>query len=175
MLEALWGRMLISLATRVPPAVLDSWLRPCRLAAVEGDHVKIAAPNTYTRDWLHQHHTESLQAAAVKSSEAIHASRSTSTATPSPASAQNETEPPVAAQVSPSATPSTFLRRRQIRTNSRRPPPGESPSRHALTTPLFIYGGVGLGKPTSLHAVGHQIARLYPQLRLLYTLVGAFH
>ena len=64
MLESLWGRMLISLATKVPPAALDSWLRPCRLTAVEGDHVKIAAPNTYTRDWLHQHHTESLQAAA---------------------------------------------------------------------------------------------------------------
>ena len=64
MLESLWSRMLIALATKVPPAALDSWLRPCRLTAVEGDHIKIAAPNTYTRDWLHQHHTESLQAAA---------------------------------------------------------------------------------------------------------------
>ena len=34
--------------------------------------------------------------------------------------------------------------------------------------PLFIYGGVGLGKTHLLHAVGHQIARLYPSLRLLY-------
>src|SRR6266851_2755442 len=34
--------------------------------------------------------------------------------------------------------------------------------------PLFIYGGVGLGKTHLLHAVGHEIARLYPSLRLLY-------
>ncbi len=34
--------------------------------------------------------------------------------------------------------------------------------------PLFIYGGVGLGKTHLLHAVGHQIARLYPSLHLLY-------
>src|SRR5215470_9353922 len=64
MLDSLWSRMLVALGTRVPPAALDSWLRPCRLTAVEGDHIKITAPNPYTRDWLHQHHTESLQAAA---------------------------------------------------------------------------------------------------------------
>ena len=27
--------MLVALGTKVPPAALDSWLRPCRLAAVE--------------------------------------------------------------------------------------------------------------------------------------------
>src|SRR5215813_2956282 len=42
----------------------------------------------------------------------------------------------------------------------------ELPSR--AYNPLFIYGGVGLGKTHLLHAVGHQIGRLYPQLRLLY-------
>ena len=35
MLESLWSRMLIALATKVPPAALDSWLRPCRLTAVK--------------------------------------------------------------------------------------------------------------------------------------------
>jgi len=55
MLDSLWSRMLVALGTRVPPAALDSWLRPCRLTAVEGDHIKITAPNPYTRDWLHQH------------------------------------------------------------------------------------------------------------------------
>ena len=96
MLESLWGRMLISLATKVPPAALDSWLRPCRLTAVEGDHVKIAAPNTYTRDWLHQHHTESLQAAAREVLGGNpRVSLDIDRDAPSPA--PNATEPPVAA------------------------------------------------------------------------------
>ena len=98
MLESLWNRMLIALATKVPPAALDSWLRPCRLTAVEGDHIKIAAPNTYTRDWLHQHHTESLQAAArevLGGNPRI--SLDIDREAPSHAGDSNETEPPVAA------------------------------------------------------------------------------
>src|SRR6202171_5727111 len=165
-----WGaRILISWAQRVPPAVLDSWLRPCRLAAVEGDHVKIAAPNTYTRDWLHQHHTESLQAAArevLGGNPRI--SLDIDREAPSPAREPNETEPPVAAPgLSARYTFDSFVVGNSNQfAQAACQAVAELPSR--AYNPLFIYGGVGLGKTHLLHAVGHQIARLYPHLRLLY-------
>ncbi|MEM8961705.1 MAG: chromosomal replication initiator protein DnaA [Acidobacteriota bacterium] len=34
--------------------------------------------------------------------------------------------------------------------------------------PLFLYGDVGLGKTHLMHAIGHEIRRKYPQLRLMY-------
>jgi chromosomal replication initiator protein len=34
--------------------------------------------------------------------------------------------------------------------------------------PFFVYGGVGLGKTHMLHAIGHEIQRSRPQLRVLY-------
>src|SRR2546428_8606510 len=52
------------MSRKVPPAVLDSWVRPCRLLAVEGDHLRIGAPNPFSRDWLAQHHLDALQHAA---------------------------------------------------------------------------------------------------------------
>src|SRR6266536_159034 len=169
MLESLWSRMLIALATKVPPAALDSWLRPCRLTAVEGDHMKIAAPNTYTRDWLHQHHTESLQAAAREVLGGNpRVSLDIDRDTPSPANPPNATEPPGAAPgLSARYTFDSFVVGNSNQfAQAACQAVAELPSR--AYNPLFIYGGVGLGKTHLLHAVGHQIARLYPHLRLLY-------
>src|SRR5256885_9512295 len=42
----------------------------------------------------------------------------------------------------------------------------ELPSR--AYNPLFIYGGVGLGKTHLLHAVGHQGVRLFPGMAVVY-------
>src|SRR5579863_4847628 len=40
--------------------------------------------------------------------------------------------------------------------------------------PLFLYGGVGLGKTHLLHAIGHEIQRRHPQLRVLYLAAESF-
>jgi len=48
----------------------------------------------------------------------------------------------------------------------------ESPSRSY--NPLFVYGGVGLGKTHLLHAIGHQVARRHAGLKVLYLTAEQF-
>jgi chromosomal replication initiator protein len=48
----------------------------------------------------------------------------------------------------------------------------ESPS-HSYN-PLFLYGGVGLGKTHLLQAIGHEIQRKHPRLRVLYLAAEQF-
>jgi len=40
--------------------------------------------------------------------------------------------------------------------------------------PLFLYGEAGLGKTHLMHAVGHEVARLFPQLAIEYVTTEAF-
>jgi chromosomal replication initiator protein len=40
--------------------------------------------------------------------------------------------------------------------------------------PLFLYGGVGLGKTHLLHAIGHHIQAQHPHLKVLYTVAEQF-
>ena len=64
MLDSLWSKILEAASRKLPPAVIDTWLRPSRLLALEGDHLRVGVPNVFSRDWLVQHHLDSMQRAA---------------------------------------------------------------------------------------------------------------
>jgi len=169
MVEALWARLLAVLEGQVPESVLESWLRPCRLLAVDGNRLRIVAPNKFTRDWIGEHHVDTIQVAA----------RTVLGGNPQ-VSIEMDAEPERSAPVSRERVPGGALddltprytfgsfvigssnQFAQAACQAVAELPGKAYS------PLFLYGGVGLGKTHLLHAVGHEMARLHPSLRLLY-------
>jgi chromosomal replication initiator protein len=170
MLDSLWTRLLTDMERRVPPTALESWLRPCRLAAKDSDHLRIAAPNKYTRDWLAQNHLPALEAAAR---EVIGGNpRVTIEIDAEPPRPALDVTAPADATALGSGLSARYTFDSFVVGNSNQfaqaacQAVAELPSK--AYNPLFIYGGVGLGKTHLLHAIGHQITRLYPQLRLLY-------
>src|SRR5262245_40934246 len=64
MLTSLWERLLTAVSAITPDKALESWLRTCHFAALDGDHLRIKAPNKHAREWLLQHHIDSLELAA---------------------------------------------------------------------------------------------------------------
>lgn len=169
MVETLWARLLAVLEGQVPESVLESWLRPCRLLAVDGNRLRIVAPNKFTRDWIGEHHVDTIQVAA----------RTVLGGNPQ-VSIEMDAEPERSAPISrervpggavddltPRYTFGSFVigssnQFAQAACQAVAELPGKAYS------PLFLYGGVGLGKTHLLHAVGHEMARLHPSLRLLY-------
>jgi len=172
-LDDVWARLLELLSGQVRPAVFDSWLRPCRLLAVEGDDLRIGAPNRFSRDWLLQHHVAALQSAAEKCvgghpRVSIVVDDGAATALDRPAAAT----PPApssgtAERLNPRYTFDTFVVGSSNQfAHAACQAVAELPSR--AYNPLFIYGGVGLGKTHLLHAVGHQCGRLFPGMVVAY-------
>jgi len=171
-LDSLWARLLESVSHKVPPAAFDSWLRPCRLLAVEGDHLRIGAPNPFSRDWLAQHHLDALQHAAqevvgghprvtiVVDETAV--AESAPAPTPTRAGGTGTAE-----GLNPRYTFDAFVVGSSNQfAQAACQAVAELPSR--AYNPLFIYGGVGLGKTHLLHAVGHQSVRLFPGMAVVY-------
>jgi chromosomal replication initiator protein len=174
MLDSLWDRLLVALDGKVPASALESWLRSCRLAAVDGDHLRVAAPNKYTREWLTQHHIAAIETAAREVLGGnprvfIEVDREAATATVAPRAPRDAAfaGPGPVAGLSARYTFDSFVVGNSNQfAQAACQAVADLPSK--AYNPLFIYGGVGLGKTHLLHAVGHQIARLYPSLRLLY-------
>jgi len=169
MLEALWSRLLAVLEGQVPESALESWLRPCRLLAVDGNRLRVVAPNKFTRDWIGEHHVDTIRGAA----------RTVLGGNPQ-VSIEMDAEPERSAAISRERVPGGALDDLTPRytfgsfvigssnqfAQAACQAVAELPGR--AYSPLFLYGGVGLGKTHLLHAVGHEMARLHPSLRLLY-------
>jgi chromosomal replication initiator protein len=172
MLDSLWDRLLASLDGKVPASALESWLRSCRLAAVDGDHLRVAAPDKYTREWLTQRHMAALETAAREVLGGnprvfIEIDRDAAPASAPPRPPRDGALPGPAAGLSTRYTFDSFVVGNSNQfAQAACQAVADLPSK--AYNPLFIYGGVGLGKTHLLHAVGHQIARLYPSLHLLY-------
>lgn len=169
MLDALWSRLLAVLEGQVPESALESWLRPCRLLAVDGNRLRVVAPNKFTRDWIGEHHVDTIQVAArtvLGGNPQVSIEMDAEADRPSPIS--HDRAPGAAPDdLTPRYTFGSFVvgssnQFAQAACQAVAELPGKAYS------PLFLYGGVGLGKTHLLHAVGHEMARLHPSLRLIY-------
>ena len=175
MLEDLWARLIECLARTLPTPVLDNWIRPCRLVAVEGDHLRIGAPNKFSRDWLAQNYLDALHQAARE----VLGGHPRITLIVDEAVPAEPVSPPRLERVerasgggtveglNPRYTFDAFVVGSSNQfAQAACQAVAELPSR--AYNPLFIYGGVGLGKTHLLHAVGHQCVRLFPGMSVAY-------
>jgi len=168
---ALWGEAVRSVEERVKPAQRAQWLRPITLLGFEGSRIRLRAPNRYQKEWFEDHYlpailsdlelrTKTTYSVDFEVEEEISAKE---TAVPV------SDEPPVQVSstvVAPKGLDSRYTFDKFVvgQTNqfahAAARMVAEAPA--SKYNPLFIYGGVGLGKTHLLHAVGHEIHRQHP-------------
>ena len=178
--SSLWKKCLESLEDELSSQQFNTWVRPLR-ANQEGDCLRVFAPNRFVQEWVRDRFqtrigelAEQLAGSPVRVTVEIGAPAGPETcAAPGPVMVTNATVPaerrPLTSgsRLNPEFTFETHVegKSNQLARAAARQV-GENPGRSY--NPLFIYGGVGLGKTHLMHAAGHLLLERNPQARVIY-------
>jgi chromosomal replication initiator protein len=175
---SLWHRCLAQLEAELPEQQFNTWIRPLQ-AVEDGQVLRLLAPNRFVVDWVNENVVHRISelvdagGAPVPQIVLEVGSRSTSGVAGvgghAPAQPRPHREPPtvVGSRLNPDFTFANFVEGKSNQlARAAAFQVAENPGR--AYNPLFIYGGVGLGKTHLMHAVGNMIRARDPHARVAY-------
>ena len=184
-----WQHCLNRLSGDIPQQQFNTWIRPLRAEWQESGLV-LAAPNRFIRDFvaekylplIHTYLLDVVAPAVAQASVTVQSGQPTvPTSVTSIASgaaqalsrpAEASLRPAPAALVSPSNLVEgyTFERFVEGKSNQLALAAAQQVAEHPGSSynPLFLYGGVGLGKTHLMHAVGNAMRRQNPEAKIVY-------
>ena len=181
MTSTIWDAVLGRIETKVNRNTYYNWFERTSLLGDEGDTIAVRVPDSMVVEWLTKHYAAVLDEALSEvgragtrltfvPDRAEAAVVETPVAPPEPAEsvpADDSFIPFGAVGLSPRYSFDTFIvgASNQFAHAACRAV-AEAPSRSY--NPLFLYGGVGLGKTHLMHAIGHYVLTHNPSLKLTY-------
>ena len=179
MQASIWDQILTRIETKVNRHSFYTWFKPTSFVADGGTAITVRVPNVLFKDWLTKHYSVVLSEALAEVRRPDAAVLFVPEGTPLPTLVEDPPPPPrepdaagdmpASAQggLNPRYTFDTFIvgPSNQFAHAACRAV-AEAPSRSY--NPLFIYGGVGLGKTHLMHAIGQYVLQHDPSLKLTY-------
>jgi chromosomal replication initiator protein len=175
---SLWHRCLRQLEAELPEQQFNTWIRPLQ-AVEDGRVLRLLAPNRFVVDWVNENVagriSELVDAVGPEPSPAIvlevgsRAASPTAAPVASYANRPGAKEPPavLGSRLNPDFTFTNFVEGKSNQlARAAAHQVAENPGR--AYNPLFIYGGVGLGKTHLMHAVGNMIRSRDERARVAY-------
>jgi chromosomal replication initiator protein len=173
----IWDEILTRVQAKVNRHSFYTWFKPTSFVADDGVSLTVRVPNALFKDWITKHYSGVISEALVEVNRANVAVSFVASPladgvapllSPPDIPAESTTPPTTSvAGLNPRYTFDTFIvgSSNQFAHAACRAV-AEAPSRSY--NPLFIYGGVGLGKTHLMHAVGHYVLQHDPNLTLTY-------
>ncbi len=176
-LQLLWQETLEKLKNELSKPSFETWLSSTRLLNIDGDTLVISVPNEFAKDWL-----ESRYAPMIRSSvqsvlghsvslrfilSSLGDTYSDDISSTEPTVAVSKHNEPIPNSLNTKYTFDTFVIGNSNRfAHAASLAVAESPAKSY--NPLFIYGGVGLGKTHLMHAIGHHVLQRSPNTKVIY-------
>ncbi len=190
-LEALWAEAVERLQIELSTPSFETWVRLVSPVLFDDDMLTLAVPNEFTRNLIATRYQGVLHDALFQvSGRSIECTLQVDTDLQKHAVRADEIAQQAANQMSTqagsTALPSEYHNRLNpkylftsfVVGSSNRfahaacQAVAEMPSR--AYNPLFLYGGVGLGKTHLMHAIGHEVLEVTPNIRVLYVSAETF-
>ncbi|MDO5370805.1 chromosomal replication initiator protein DnaA [Paracoccus sp. (in: a-proteobacteria)] len=187
----LWAGARSELEARVGTHNYVTWLAPLSLRAIDGGAADIACPTRFLSDWVSRHYARPIIDALIHQGAEVERVNFT-VAAPRPAEVRVAEVPAAAAPAELRPDPAHRVTPRgPLRDEEMTAPldarftfdnfvvgkPNElahaaarrvAEGGHVTFNPLFLYGGVGLGKTHLMHAIARERQASDPQARILY-------
>lgn len=174
--STLWNQCLRVLQAELPEQQFNTWIRPLQ-AVDDGNVLRLLAPNRFVVDWLQQHYLERIEQLVLDDGGGTDlivevGSRSTSNAavtTNRPRAVPIRPPDPsrLVSRLNPAFTFESFVEGKSNQL-ARAAAIQVSQNPGLSYNPLFIYGGVGLGKTHLMHAIGNAMQKANPEARVSY-------
>ncbi|MCM3638800.1 chromosomal replication initiator protein DnaA [Sporosarcina luteola] len=176
-LEKLWNNVLSKIEDKISRPSFETWLKSTKLMSYGEENVTIAVPNSFAKDWLENHYVHlitGILSELTGEDRLIHfvvpkEMEENDFQVPKPAVKQADRSAIQSASVmlNPKYTFDTFVIGSGNRfAHAASLAVAEAPAKSY--NPLFIYGGVGLGKTHLMHAIGHYIMEQDPSSKVVY-------
>ncbi len=170
-----WEEIKARLATRIGTRAYEDWIQRTSFDGADGASLRVAVPDVVTKEWMEKEYAEDVRVSILELKlpvERIIYTTHTAlghVSIPIAEGATNET--PFASHthqlnqkfcfenfVVGSCNQFAHAAARAV---------SQNPSRSY--NPLFLYGGVGMGKTHLMHAIGTSLLERYPSIRIVYT------
>lgn len=175
----LWNQCLRSLERELPAQDFNTWIRPLHVVE-DANTLRLLAPNRFVMDWVKQHfypriieilnHIRPQQPPNVmlmvgSRSHVLNNKTAVASASATPVQHQQNAQSPHLSRINPQLTFANFV---EGKSNQVARAACLQVAETGAYNPLFIYGGVGLGKTHLMHAVGNHILSTRPEAKILY-------
>ncbi len=167
--QAAWLRVRAALRIDSGDRNFESWLAPLALAAVDGDHVRLAAPSAFLADWIATNFAEKLRGHWLAQRPGTRQVSVIVQATPAASATA-----PAAVVANPDRTGietrysfENFIvgKSNELAYNAAQAVAEPGP---VGFNPLFLHGTTGLGKTHLMHAIGNAFQARQPDARIAY-------
>jgi chromosomal replication initiator protein len=174
----LWQAALSNIEKKISKPSFETWFKSTKAQSLQGDQLVINVPNEFARDWLEERYSdliteilyditgESLTAKFIIPQDQPEEEQELRTPPKKIKKDDDHNDFPTSVLI-PKYTFDTFVIGSGNRfAHAASLAVAEAPAK--AYNPLFIYGGVGLGKTHLMHAIGHYVLEHNPTAKVVY-------